>query len=146
VAQLLISKVPVVVMKVSIGSFDTHANQLGHQERLLKELTEGIMAFRDAVQQSGQWDRVLMMTYSEFGRRVGENASGGTDHGTAAPHFFLGGKVKGGLYGKAPSLVDLQDGDLRHHIDYRSLYRTIITNWWGLPAANQEFPAIDCLA
>ena len=145
VAQLVIAKVGVAVVKVSIGSFDTHANQLGHQERLLKELAEAIMAFRQAVQQAGQWDRVLMMTYSEFGRRVGENASSGTDHGTAAPHFFLGGTVKGGLYGKAPSLVDLQDGDLRHHIDYRSLYQTVITHWWGLPAVNQNYPGIDCL-
>ena len=146
VAQLVIAKVGVAVVKVSIGSFDTHANQLGHQERLLRELAEAIMAFRQAVQQAGQWDRVLMMTYSEFGRRVGENASSGTDHGTAAPHFFLGGTVKGGLYGKAPSLVDLQDGDLRYHIDYRSLYRTVITHWWGLPAVNQSYPVIDCLA
>jgi len=146
VAQLVIATVGVVVVKVSIGSFDTHANQLGHQERLLKELAEAIMAFRQAVQQAGQWDRVLMMTYSEFGRRVGENASSGTDHGTAAPHFFLGGKVKGGLYGKAPSLVDLLDGDLRHHVDYRSLYQTVITHWWGVPAVNQSYPAIDCLA
>lgn len=149
VAHLLLAKVPVAAVKVSIGSFDTHANQLGHQERLLRELAEGLMAFRHAVQQGGQWDRVLMMTYSEFGRRVGENASSGTDHGTAAPHFFLGGKVKGGLYGKAPSLVDLQDGDLRHHLDYRSLYHTVITNWWGIPVSifgRQEYPAIDCLA
>ncbi|SRR6185437_2820603 len=148
-AQLLSAKVPVAVIKVSIGSFDTHANQLNHHERLLKELAEGIVAFRHAVEQAGQWDSVLIMTYSEFGRRVGENASTGTDHGTAAPHLLLGGMVKGGLYGTAPSLADLQEGDLRHHIDYRSLYRTVITNWWGLPAimlGKQDFPAIDCLA
>jgi uncharacterized protein (DUF1501 family) len=148
-AQLLSAKVPVAVIKVSIGSFDTHANQLNHHERLLKELAEGVVAFRQAVRLAGQWDRVLIMTYSEFGRRVGENASAGTDHGTAAPHLLLGGTVKGGLYGKAPSLGDLQEGDLRHSIDYRSLYRTAITNWWGLPATllgKQEFPTIDCLA
>ncbi len=148
-AQLLAAKVPVAVIKVSIGSFDTHANQLTLHERLLKELADAVVAFRLAVQQVGHWDRVLMMTYSEFGRRVVENASIGTDHGTAAPHFFLGGKVKGGLYGAAPSLADLPDGDLRYHVDYRSLYRTIITNWWGLPGAMSgisDYPVIDCLA
>lgn len=148
-AQLLAAKVPVAVIKVSIGSFDTHANQLGHHERLLKELAEAVVAFRQAMQQFGHWDRVLMMTYSEFGRRVGENASSGTDHGTAAPHFFLGGNVKGGLYGAAPSLMDLAEGDLRHHIDYRSLYRTVITNWWGMSGTisrMSDYPVIDCLA
>ncbi|MDH4155019.1 MAG: DUF1501 domain-containing protein [Nitrospira sp.] len=148
-AQLLAAKIPVAVIKVSIGSFDTHANQLGHHERLLRELAEAIVAFRQAVREAGHWDRVLMMTYSEFGRRAGENASAGTDHGTAAPHFFLGGAVKGGLYGAAPSLMDLPEGDLRYHIDYRSLYRTIITNWWDLPGAMSglsDHHVIDCLA
>lgn len=148
-AQLLAARVPVAVIKVSIGSFDTHANQLGHHERLLKELAEGLVAFRQAVQQVGQWDRLLVMTYSEFGRRVGENASAGTDHGTAAPHFLLGGKVKGGLYGTMPSLNDLQEGDLKYQLDYRSLYSTLVTNWWGLPTTifgKQDYSRIDCLA
>jgi uncharacterized protein (DUF1501 family) len=131
-AQLLVAKVPVAVIKVSHGSFDTHAGQLGHHERLLKELAEGLVAFRQTVQQAGLWDRVLIMTYSEFGRRVGENASSGTDHGTAAPHLVLGGKVKGGLYGIMPSLTDLQEGDLKHQVDYRSLYATVVRDWWGL--------------
>jgi uncharacterized protein (DUF1501 family) len=90
-----------------------------------------------------------MMTYSEFGRRVGENASMGTDHGTAAPHVLIGGRVKAGLYGNMPSLVGLQEGDLNYHVDYRSLYRTVVTNWWGLRATifdHQEYPIIDCLA
>ena len=89
------------------------AAQHGHHERLLKELAESLVAFRQAMAQAGLWNRVLMMTYLEFGRRVGENASAGTDHGSAAPYFFLGGSVKGGLYGIAPSLSDLQGGDLR---------------------------------
>ena len=148
-AQLLVAKVPVAVIKVSHGSFDTHANQLGHHERLLKELAEGLVAFRHTVQQAGLWDRVLMMTYSEFGRRVKENASSGTDHGTAAPHLLLGGTVKGGLYGGMPSLRDLQEGDLKYQVDYRSLYSTIIKNWWGLPGTTfdrQDYPTLDCLA
>lgn len=77
---------------------------------------------------------MLVMTYSEFGRRVSENAGAGTDHGTAASHLLLGGKVKGGLYEHTPSLVDLQNGHLKYHPDYRSLYSTLMTKWRGLPA------------
>ena len=148
-ARLLVAKVPVAVIKVSHGSFDTHANQLGHHERLLKDLSDSLVAFRQAVAQAGLWDRVLMMTYSEFGRRVGENASAGTDHGTAAPHIFLGGSVKGGLYGAAPSLSDLQDGDLKYQVDYRSLYATVTRSWWGLPGVGvvgPEHHVVNCLA
>lgn len=148
-AQLLVAKVPVAVIKVSHGSFDTHANQLGHHERLLKELAESLVAFRQAMAQAGIWNRVFMMAYSEFGRRVGENASAGTDHGTAAPYFFLGGSVKGGLYGIAPSLSDLQDGDLKYQVDYRSLYAMVTRNWWGLPGTRMvgpEYPAVNVLA
>ncbi|MBX9659614.1 MAG: DUF1501 domain-containing protein [Nitrospiraceae bacterium] len=148
-AQLLTAKVPVAVIKVSQTGFDTHAGQLGHHERLLKELAEGLVAFRQAMVQAGLWDRVLLMTYSEFGRRVGENASAGTDHGTAAPHLFLGGSVKGGLYGSMPSLNDLQEGDLKYRIDYRSLYATVMRSWWGIPETTivgPEYQAINCLA
>lgn len=148
-AQLLAAKVPVAVIKASQTGFDTHAGQLGHHERLLKELAEGLVAFRQAMGQAGLWDRVLLMTYSEFGRRVGENASAGTDHGTAAPHLFLGGSVKGGLYGSMPSLNDLQEGDLKHRVDYRSLYATVMRSWWGIPGTTivgAEYQAINCLA
>ena len=148
-AQLLVAKVPVAAIKVSQGGFDTHANQLGQHERLLKELAEALVSFQRAMVQAGLWDRVLMMTYSEFGRRVRENASAGTDHGTAAPHFLLGGQVKGGLYGEAPSLGDLQEGDLKYRVDYRSLYATVTRTWWGLPgdgAGGRQYPVLDCLA
>ncbi|MCC6140821.1 MAG: DUF1501 domain-containing protein [Nitrospira sp.] len=148
-AQLLTAKVPVAVIKVSQTGFDTHAGQLGHHERLLKELAAGLVAFRLAMVQAGLWDRVLLMTYSEFGRRVGENASAGTDHGTAAPHLFLGGSVKGGLYGSAPSLSDLQEGDLKYRVDYRSLYATVMQSWWevaGPEIVGPDYPAINCLA
>jgi uncharacterized protein (DUF1501 family) len=148
-AQLLVAKVPVAVIKVSHGSFDTHAGQLGHHERLLKELAEALAAFRRTAQRAGLWDRVLIMTYSEFGRRVGENASSGTDHGTAAPHLLLGGKVKGGLYGVAPSLTDLQDGDLKYQVDYRSLYATVLNGWWDVPGTifdRRIYPTLGFLA
>ncbi|HEY6085182.1 MAG TPA: DUF1501 domain-containing protein [Nitrospira sp.] len=147
-AQLLVAKIPVAAIKVSHGSFDTHANQLGQHERLLRELAEGLVAFRQVLRAHGMWDRTLIMSYSEFGRRVGENGSGGTDHGTAAPHFLLGGTVKGGLYGVAPQLADLQEGDLKYQIDYRSLYTTIINDWWDLPVTildKKNYPALDCL-
>ena len=148
-AQLLTAKVPVAVIKVSHGSFDTHARQANQHHRLLQELADALAIFRTTMQQQGLWEQVLAMTYSEFGRRVGENGSQGTDHGTAAPHFLLGGRVKGGMFGTQPSLTNLQNGDLRYTVDYRSLYTTIIQNWWGLSVSefnNQTFPSIDCLS
>ncbi|MBA2487187.1 MAG: DUF1501 domain-containing protein, partial [Nitrospira sp.] len=91
-AKLIAAHVPVAVIKVTHGSFDTHAGQRLAQHRMLDELAQALMAFRAAMQKQGAWDDVLMMTYSEFGRRVRENASHGTDHGTAAPHLVLGGR------------------------------------------------------
>ena len=148
-AKLIAAKVPVAVIKVTQGSFDTHAGQLAAHHRLLEELAQGLMAFRAAMEQQGLWKDVLVMTYSEFGRRVGENASHGTYHGTAAPHLLTGGRVRGGLYGTSPSLTDLQEGDLKHTLDYRSLYATVIEKWWGLPTVSfgtGRYPAMDCLA
>ncbi len=147
-AKLIAAHVPVAVIKVTQGSFDTHAGQLAAHHRLLDELAQALTAFRLALQRQGAWNDVLVMTYSEFGRRVGENASHGTDHGTAAPHLLMGGRVKGGLYGPPPSLTDLQNGDLKHTIDYRSLYATVIEKWWSLPPlafGKERHPAIDCV-
>jgi len=98
--------------------------------------------------QVGLWDRVLVMTYSEFGRRVGENGSGGTDHGTAAPHFITGGGVRGGFYGRQPSLGDLDEGDLKFTLDYRSLYSTVAKDWWGIESTfpgGEIFPQMSFL-
>ncbi len=124
VARLLVGGVPVAVavVKVSLGSFDTHANQRGTHDRLLGQLASGLADLRKVLVKAGMWDRVLISTYSEFGRRVAQNASGGTDHGTAAPHFLMGGRVRGGLYGAQPSLTDLNGGDLKHHVDFRRVY------------------------
>jgi len=130
--RILLAKVPVVAIKVALGGFDTHARQLETHERLLGQLGEGLAMFRRNLIASGQWKDVLVMTYSEFGRRVKPNASAGTDHGTAAPHFMMGGVVKGGLHGLYPSLADLQDGDLKHSVDFRDLYATVARRWWGL--------------
>jgi len=129
-AQLLAAELPIAVVKLFHGGFDTHANQLPTHARLLGELAGGLAALRDALVKAKVWDRVHVATYSEFGRRAGENGSGGTDHGAAAPHFVLGGKVKGGLHGAAPDLGELADGDLRFTTDYRRLYATIREKWW----------------
>lgn len=147
-ATLMSARVPAAVIKVTHGSFDTHAGQLNQHQRLLQELAEALTVFRANLRQMDLWDRTLVMTYSEFGRRVAENGSQGTDHGTAAPHFFMGGRVKGGLYGSQPPLADLQAGDLRHRVDYRSLYNTVIQDWWGLRSnlfGGSAFPPINCL-
>jgi uncharacterized protein (DUF1501 family) len=147
-AKLITSDVAIPVIKISHGSFDTHSRQLNKHQRLLTELADSIFAFRGVMREAGQWDRVLIMTYSEFGRRVRENGSGGTDHGTAAPHLLLGGRVKGGFYGRQPSLEDLDDGDLRYQMDYRSLYGTVAEDWWGMKAdfqAEKPFPKVSFL-
>jgi len=148
-AQLIASRVSIPVIKLSHGSFDTHSGQADRHVRLLKELGEGLVAFQSAMQEVGLWDKVLVMTYSEFGRRVQDNDSSGTDHGTAAPHFLMGGKVKGGLYGKQPSLTDLDDGDLRYHVDYRVLYETVAHHWWGIRRdflPKRAYQPLPCIA
>ena len=137
-AQLLTGEVPVSIIKLFHGGFDTHANQLPNHARLLSQLADGLAALRNALQKAGLWDRVLISTYSEFGRRANENGSNGTDHGTAAPHFVLGGQVKGGLYGKHPDLGKLEKKDLVFTTDYRRLYATIQKDWWDLPSTNFE--------
>jgi len=130
--RIIMARVPVIAVKVALGGFDTHANQAPTQERLLSILANGLAALRKNLIASGQWDDVVVLTYSEFGRRAKQNASGGTDHGTAAPHFVMGGKVKGGLHGVYPSLTDLQDGDLKHTVDFRNVYSTVAKGCWGL--------------
>lgn len=133
-ARLLGGGVQVPVIKATIGGFDTHAAQLTDQPPLLTQVGAGIAAFAEAMKKHNLWDRVLVMTYSEFGRRPRENGSGGTDHGTAAPHFIAGGKVKGGIYGQQPSLDDLFDGEnLKHTTHFRSMYATAAQEWWGIP-------------
>ena len=132
VARLLINNIHVPVIKIGFGSFDTHSNQPGRHANLLKQMNDAVTAFRAAMRAAGKWNDVLLMTYSEFGRRARENGSRGTDHGTSAPHFVIGGKVRGGLYGRYPSLSHLQQDDLAWHVDYRSLYHTVSRSWLGM--------------
>ncbi|MBF0168914.1 MAG: DUF1501 domain-containing protein [Alphaproteobacteria bacterium] len=132
-ARLLLAGILPPVIKLSHGSFDTHANQAGTHEKLLGELAQGLAAFRQALLGKGLWDRVLVMTYSEFGRRAQENASHGTDHGTAAPHLLMGGKVRGGFFGAQPPLSQIADNDLILTSDFRSYYSMIAEQWWHVP-------------
>ena len=114
------------------GSFDTHAGQgsaQGQHANLLRQFSEAVAALYADLKQQGQDERVLTMTFSEFGRRVGQNASGGTDHGTAAPMFFFGPMVRPGVHGVHPSLRDLDEGDLKHTLDFRSVYATVLEDW-----------------
>lgn len=148
-ATLIINRIPVAAIKASHGGFDTHGNQRATHDRLLRELAEALAAFREALRRHSLWDRTLLLTYSEFGRRAQENGSLGTDHGAAAPHFLLGGRVRGGFYGHPPSLTALVDGDLVHQVDFRRLYLTAARNWWGLRAEAldaKNLSPIDCLA
>jgi uncharacterized protein (DUF1501 family) len=130
--RVLLARVPVVAIKVALIGFDTHANQVPTQERLLGFLASGLATLRKNLVAAGLWNDVVIMTYSEFGRRVRQNASGGTDHGTAAAHFVMGGKIKGGLHGPHPVLADLQDGDLKYAVDFRNLYSSLAQACWGL--------------
>jgi uncharacterized protein (DUF1501 family) len=132
--RILSVRVPVVAIKLGLGGFDTHANQVQQHERLLGSLAQGLAALRRNLVAAGLWNEVLVMTYSEFGRRVRENASGGTDHGTAAPLFVMGGGIRGGLHGAQPSLSDLDDGDLRHAVDFREVFATAARGCWGVSA------------
>ena len=119
------------------SDLDTHANQAPTQDRLLTELAEAVTAFQADLQKQGNAGRVLTVTFSEFGRRVAENASGGTDHGTAAPLFICGPAVRGGVYAAHPSLKpgDLDHGDLKFSTDFRQVYATILENWLGAQSA-----------
>ncbi len=132
VTRVMTSRVPVVAIKTALGGFDTHANQIQTHERLLAFLAGSLATLRRNLIAASLWNDVVVMTYSEFGRRAKQNASGGTDHGTSAPLFVMGGGVKGGLHGAYPSLADLQDGDLRHTVDFRSVFAAVAQGCWGL--------------
>ena len=130
-AKLIGSTAGSKIVFVSIGSFDTHAGQRGQQDRLLGYLGDGLLSFYADLAAHGLDQQVMTLTFSEFGRRVAQNASNGTDHGTAMPLFLIGGGVKGGIYGEHPSLTDLDHGDLAFSTDFRSVYATVIQRWLG---------------
>jgi len=117
------------IFYVSIDGFDTHANQKGDHFNLMQQLGNAVMNFFQQLQQSGDDKRVLLLTFSEFGRRVKENGSKGTDHGAGSCLFLAGPQAKAGLVGKHPSLADLDAGDLKHHTDFRRVYATLLDKW-----------------
>lgn len=134
VAKLIIGGLPTRVYYVSLGGFDTHSDQFGRHQYLLSQLSDALAAFQEDLRLQGCADDVVTMTFSEFGRRVKENGSNGTDHGSASVLFVVGSKVKGGVVGNYPSLEDLDDGDLKMTTDFRSVYSSVLDNWLGAPS------------
>lgn len=127
VAQCVKAGVPTRVYMVTLGGFDTHADERGEHQRLLKALDDALAPFLQQMGRSAHGRNVVVMVYSEFGRRVGANASQGTDHGTSGPVFIAGPRVKGGFYGDEPSLTDLDDGDLKTTTDFRDIYYELLS-------------------
>ena len=132
-AQVVASRSGVAALKLSLNGFDTHSGQVGTHSGLVKQLAEGLVALKAALTELGRWDDTLIATYAEFGRRPRENQSAGTDHGTAAAHFVLGGRIKGGLYGQRPALDRLDgNGNLPFAVDFRDIYATVLERWWSV--------------
>ena len=130
IASLIFSDINTKVYYVSLGSFDTHINQSFQQQRLFTEMNDGIKAFVKDLKSNHRFEDVLLFTFSEFGRRVEQNASGGTDHGTANNMLLVGGNLKQkGLINPLPDLKDLEEGDLRYKVDFKNVYATILKNW-----------------
>ncbi len=149
IAQIIAGDVGTRVFFATLGGFDTHAGQSAQQQRLLTDLDSSLEAFMQDLERLGRQDDVMVMTFSEFGRRVGENASSGTDHGTAEPLFILGGGIRGGLYGAYPSLSELDRGDLKYTTDFRSVYGSVLQDWLGAPAGQilgGTFPSLSLVA
>ena len=132
IAQLINLGLSTSIYYTQHGGFDTHAQQLAAHGGLLRELGDSLRAFLGDLDRSGEADRVLVLVFSEFGRRLAENGSGGTDHGSAAPMFLLGRHVQAGLHGPYPNLDDLVNGDPRHAIDFRRVYSTLLGQWLGV--------------
>ena len=148
VAAMVAGRLPTRVYYVSMGGFDTHAQQAQRHDRLMEQLGASLGAFWSDLKKTGNQDRVLVMTFSEFGRRVAVNASGGTDHGAAAPMFLMGPKITPGLLGRHPSLTDLDSGDLKYNTDFRSVYATILQNWLDTPSKpilGSQFPTLPIM-
>jgi uncharacterized protein (DUF1501 family) len=148
VAQVIAGNLGTRLFSVSMGGFDTHANQKDHHAQLLGQLGEAIDAFMQDLANMKRQDDVTIMTFSEFGRRVKQNGSGGTDHGTAEPMFIIGNSVKGGLYGTYPSLENLDaNGDLQFTADFRSVYAGVLKDVVGMadptPVLGGSFDAVD---
>ena len=153
IAQLIRCELGIRIFSTELGGqepggFDTHAGQAANHGALLRHLSESVAAFCDDLRRDRLIDRVLLMTFSEFGRTVKENGRRGTDHGSAQPIFLAGGRVRGGLLGAHPPLEPLEGGGQRHHTDFRRLYATLLERWLGIPSEpilGPNFPPLDLL-
>jgi uncharacterized protein (DUF1501 family) len=150
VISLLQAGSPTRIYYVGMSGFDTHVNQAGPHGRLFNYLGDALQAFQHELKRIGRADDTAIMSFTEFGRRVKENASGGTDHGVASPMFVISKKAKGGFYSKFPSLTDLDEGDLKMTTDFRSVYATMLREWMGFDDTKSvlytEFPTLGIFA
>ncbi len=146
-AEAIVGNLGMRVGHITLGSFDTHVQETERHSQLMTEFDDGVTAFYNDLAAHNRADDVLVLTWSEFGRRVAENANGGTDHGSASIMFALGSQVKGGLYGDQPSMTQLIDnGNLSFTTDFRSVYSTVIERWLGVPAQallGKAWPQLD---
>lgn len=132
VAKLITAGVESTFYYVSLSGFDTHAGQNLTHGRLLAQYAKGMQALYQYLQENGEWKNTMVLTFSEFGRRVAENGSGGTDHGAANPVWLAGGGIRQpGIFNTGPDLSDLEDGDVKHTIDFRQVYATLLKQWLG---------------
>jgi len=135
IASLIFSEINTKVYYISLGSFDTHINQEAQQKRLFTDLNNSVKAFVKDIKANNRFKDVLLFTFSEFGRRVAQNASNGTDHGKANNMFFIGGGLKKqGIYNPLPDLTNLDDGDVKFQLDFKQVYATVLNKWLGADA------------
>lgn len=145
IARILKAGFGTRIYYTALDGFDTHANQLASHAALMTELSDSVAAFHADLATAGQSNRVAVLVFSEFGRRLAENASAGTDHGAAAPVFVMGPVRQAGLIGAHPSLEDLDDGDPKFHTDFRRVYAALLQDWLGLEATSVLGPGFDPL-
>jgi uncharacterized protein (DUF1501 family) len=148
VAQMIAADFPTRIFFVSLEGFDTHSQQLPGHAALLRELSDAVTAFVEDLEAQGAAERVLLATFSEFGRRVAENASLGTDHGSASIVFAVTPPGHSGCYGSPPSLTDLEDGDPKFTTDFRQVYATLLDRWLEIPSRSilgEGFSAVPFL-
>lgn len=149
IASLIAAESSTKIYYISLNGFDTHVNQTTRHEKLLTTYSEGLSTFISNLKELNKWDDTLIMTFSEFGRRVEENASAGTDHGTAGNVLLFGKNLKKkGIINELPDLVNLDDGDLKYTVDFRSIYKDVLGNWMGadaekiIPASVKKFEIV----
>lgn len=148
IAQVVCTSPKTRVIYFNVGGFDTHSRQLETHAQLLQDFSDGLHGFQREIEKAGRADKVMVVVFSEFGRRTYENGSLGTDHGQAAPMLLVGKNVKGGHYGNRPDMKNLDNGDIRWDIDFRQVYATALDQWLGGDSAavlGDKFNHIDCL-